>query len=288
MELIRENNNIYIAQIPKAEIEKIDFVLCKQPTETLESYYKRQNRKPDVEINGGFFDGGTSVGQTILTYRDEYQDISKEDWALYGFGVQGENQLIASNYNESFRDFICGYPPLLHEGKPIQSALGAELNYNARRSIMAYNASYVYLIAIDSPGMKYGPIQSFLQQLQIEEAINLDGGGSTRLLYKGTAYATAIYNRPVDNLIAVYLKPKPARIIYRVQLGAFSSKINANAFCNKIKGLGGMYTDAFVKYISPYYKVQVGAFSVKTNAENVLQDLKAKGYNAFITSEELK
>ena len=32
------------------------------------------------------------------------------------------------------------------------------------------------------------------------------------------------------------------------------------------------------------FKVQVGAFSVKANAIKVINDLKSKGYNAFLTT----
>ena len=35
--------------------------------------------------------------------------------------------------------------------------------------------------------------------------------------------------------------------------------------------------------VGTMYKVQVGAFSVKANAEKLVTDLKSKGYNSFIT-----
>mgnify|MGYP004472701479 FL=1 len=85
--------------------------------------------------------------------------------------------------------------------------------------------------------------------------------------------------------MAIYLKPQ---IIYRVQLGAFRSKSNADAFLLKIKALpdaiGAGYKNAYIRKIGKYYKVQVGAFSVKANAIKVINDLKSKGYNAFLTT----
>lgn len=40
--------------------------------------------------------------------------------------------------------------------------------------------------------------------------------------------------------------------------------------------------------IDKIYKVQVGAFSVKDNAEKLLQELKSKGYNGFISESDVE
>jgi N-acetylmuramoyl-L-alanine amidase len=48
--------------------------------------------------------------------------------------------------------------------------------------------------------------------------------------------------------------------------------------------------ERFIKMIeakmsSKLYRVQVGAFSNKTNADNLVKELKSKGYSAFIKTE---
>lgn len=105
------------------------------------------------------------------------------------------------------------------------------------------------------------------------------------MLHNGKCITKALTNRPVDNVMAVYLRPKT---IYRVQLGAFSKKANADVFLAKIKALpdtiNAGYKNAYVRKVGNYWKVQVGAFSVKANAARVVNDLKSKGYNAFITT----
>lgn len=286
MNQIRIPNYPYVIvfQIPKNEIEKIDFALCEQPTETLEHYYSRQPKKPDLLFNGGFFDSLTA-GNTIMTYVDDYETISREDWALYGFGVRGDCELVATNYSGEYRDFINGYPPLIHNGSAIASVLGSELNYNARRTVIGYNNQNVYSMFVDSPGLKYGAVQGILLDLGVREAINLDGGGSTRCLKNGEVVTSQLYSRPVDNVVAIYLKEK---VIYRVQTGAFSTRTNAENYQKIIQNLpdtiGAGYKNAYIRLINGLYKVQVGAFSVKANAERVLEDLKNKGFNAFITT----
>lgn len=76
-------------------------------------------------------------------------------------------------------------------------------------------------------------------------------------------------------------KPNPSETIYRVQVGAFKSKANAEKLKNQVKGKG---FDAFVKYVDGLYKVQCGAFSVKANAEKQRDRLKKSGFDAFITT----
>ena len=67
---------------------------------------------------------------------------------------------------------------------------------------------------------------------------------------------------------------------YRVQLGAFRVKTNAENFAQKLKAAG---YPIYIVQIDGLYKVQTGAFTVKANAEKLKQDLKSKGFDAFIT-----
>ena len=75
-------------------------------------------------------------------------------------------------------------------------------------------------------------------------------------------------------------------VIYRVQVGAFSNKDNANNFLNKLKidGFDGYLVKANVNG-TELMRVQVGAFSNKDNANNFLNKLKSAGYDAFIIKD---
>ena len=57
---------ITVIEVEKSEIDYIDFDLCSQPKETLGHYYNRQERKPEILINGGFF--SLKNGQTLLEF----------------------------------------------------------------------------------------------------------------------------------------------------------------------------------------------------------------------------
>jgi hypothetical protein len=166
---------------------------------------------------------------------------------------------------------------------------------NPRSAIGVKEDGTVVIYEVDgrqngSTGMTPSVLAQEMINIGCVNAINLDGGGSSRMLYEGKTYCTAnAGNRAVDNVIAFYLKKEPQVItppvsepktIYRVQVGAYSIKTNANAMLKKLQAAG--YSDAYVRLIDGLYKVQVGAYSIKSNADKVLKDLKAKGFNGFI------
>lgn len=76
-------------------------------------------------------------------------------------------------------------------------------------------------------------------------------------------------------------KPAPAKPtkLYRVQIGAFSKKANADALAAKAKRAG---YSPYIAHEGALFKVQIGAYSVKANADKVAAELKRKGFNVFI------
>ncbi len=282
---------VKIYRIPRNEIENVEFSLCKQPRETLDSFYKRQEKKPDIMCNGGFFN--MSSGDTVFTFIDDRNVIAMDQQLNEGMGVLN-NELRFGIYDSRFKDFISGYPVLIKEYQPVSSNVGSELDYNARRTILGYDNTYVYMIAVESPGLKYSKMKELLLSLKVKHAINLDGGGSTRILKDGKVVTNStIYNRPVDNVVCIYLKENvnnnAPKTIYRVQTGAFTYKGNAEIYQKTIRALedniNAGYKNAYIRLIDNLYKVQVGAFSNKKNAEKVVKDLKSKGFNSFITTK---
>lgn len=71
-------------------------------------------------------------------------------------------------------------------------------------------------------------------------------------------------------------------VLYRVQVGAYSVRSNADNMLAKIKAKG---FDAFITQVDGMYKVQVGAYSVKANADAQLNKIKNAGFDAFITTK---
>lgn len=292
MRIYKHPNYSYItvAEIPRNEIKRIDIDLCKQPTETIDKYYVRQEEKPAIITNAGFFDMGN--GKTIFTLINEGKTVHREDWLTAGFGVCNESDIeYASTYDKPWRDFVSGFPNLIGWGKKLDTSVANALNYNARRTVWGFNDTTMFVVCIDSPGMAFNAMQNLCLSLGMKFAINLDGGGSTRMLYNGKCQTANVYNRPVDSVLAIYLKPQTdgataPKTIYRVQVGAYKYPENANRMRDTIRALNDPnnigYKSAYSRLVGELWKVQIGAYSIKTNAERVLKDLKSKGISAFI------
>lgn len=74
----------------------------------------------------------------------------------------------------------------------------------------------------------------------------------------------------------------PSGVLYRVQVGAFSQKTNADAVLKKLKAAG---FDTYMVQVNGLYKVQVGAYSKKSNADAMAAKLKASGFDTYITTK---
>ena len=72
-------------------------------------------------------------------------------------------------------------------------------------------------------------------------------------------------------------------VLYRVQVGAYSKKINAEVQLKRVKAAG--FADAFIAVVDgKLYRVQIGAYSVKANAEAQLAKVVKAGFSGFVTT----
>lgn len=77
-------------------------------------------------------------------------------------------------------------------------------------------------------------------------------------------------------------KPAAPAAFYRVQVGAFTKKANADKKLQAVKAAG--FEDAFIACVdSQLWRVQVGAFAEKANAEKRMAELKAAGFSGYVT-----
>lgn len=206
-------NYVSIVELNKDEIEKIDFAACKEPRETLGSFYNRQKEKPEVLINAGFF--GMSGGHPCFIHIDEGVTRANDMNYKVGMGTSksDKSKLLFGKVDDgtSWNDFISAYPVLLDGNGPITKfTMGSEINYKATRSCLAMNNDKIFVVHIGKPGMNFSTMSKMLYAMGATHAINLDGGGSARLMVEGKVYGTPTENRSVDNVLAIYLKTTPA------------------------------------------------------------------------------
>lgn len=76
-------------------------------------------------------------------------------------------------------------------------------------------------------------------------------------------------------------KPAASKVLYRVQVGAYKYKSNADAQLKKVKAAG---FDTYMVQVGDLYKIQVGAYEVQSNAQAMLKKITAAGFSAYITT----
>ena len=70
----------------------------------------------------------------------------------------------------------------------------------------------------------------------------------------------------------------PSNTLYRVQVGVFSERENADRMVARLEELG---YDAIIIGGAPY-RVQTGAFSSKENADRFSEELKSRGFDVIV------
>lgn len=88
---------------------------------------------------------------------------------------------------------------------------------------------------------------------------------------------SAYYNFPWT--VVLRYSDKTATKQYRVQVGAFSNKKNANTMISKLKNKG---FDAILKQENGNYIVQAGVFTDKAKAQKLASDIRSKNFEAIV------
>lgn len=211
-----------LQSIPKNAIKKIDYYeVPNDKRETMQTVFNRM--QPDFIINGSLYD--TKTGKTITMTVDE----NKTEGYLFaeqGIGVKGDNELIWTTYkeakaDESIRDYISGAPTLIIDGKKTIDAGTTEssvLTGKHVRSAIGYNDTHVFFYATDKEKVSCDVLADKCLIHQMKYAINLDGGGSSRMGKKNQETGKLevlnlpTEDRPNASWILIYLKDeaKPA------------------------------------------------------------------------------
>lgn len=306
---------VTIIRIPGKYVKKVSIDMCTQPKLSPEKFYDTyaNNDKPTILTNCSFF--ATATGESIWNLISNGVTYSAYNQIPYsrGFGVTKDGILKNGIYaSTGWDDFTTAYPELYKNG--IQIRLGDtynDINYRAQRLCFGWteDKEEIFFILVEGKGCLLEELQELIS-VYVPKAFycaNLDGGGSAYVNVTGSRVSESGYVRPVDSVLAVWLKDdatieteekeiengdavvlKP-KVLYRVQLGAFSKKANADSFRDTIRQIEGC-EKAFVVYdeTKKLYKVQVGAFSIKANAYNFAAKIEDAGYSTYIVEAKVE
>jgi exopolysaccharide biosynthesis protein len=208
----RENNtSIYVADIYLSSIDYLktafaDNTYGKNITEKTSAIAAAQNAI--LAINGDFY-GAQSKGYVIRNgtiYRDTPSDSSQEDLVIYSdgsFDIVTEGSTTASELLDNGALQVLSFGPSLLDNGEITVTNSEEVDKamtsNPRTAIgIIDNLHYVMVVSDGrtsaSTGLTLYQLATFMQNLGVTTAYNLDGGGSSTMYFNGT-----IINNPTTN-----------------------------------------------------------------------------------------
>lgn len=152
----------------------------------------------------------------------------------------------------------------------------------------------------EAPGVKLRPGLAVLKYTHMDAILtegafvdnkkDIEGWNDDHELQKlGVAYAEAaaeylqLEKKVASPAPAPQPQPEPVGTLYRVQVGAFSKKANAERKLEAVKAAG--FQDAFLANVDDtLWRVQVGAFTEKENATKMQAKLQAAGFSGYVTA----
>lgn len=157
-------------------------------------------------INGGYFAGAKPIG---VLRRQGYTDSAKfwPNRSAFGWNENGEYIFIDGKYTASisgdrrfdkFTEVLQAGPLLMKDGNPspnTEKIHPGVLNFRHPRTFVASSGKRVFWGVVDgrdnmhSVGMTIEELRAFCSQLSFISALNLDGGGSSSLWWRGMTFS---------------------------------------------------------------------------------------------------
>lgn len=193
-------NGLTAVSAARNEIRKVDIVYLKGLT--MGEWYNKQSDKPDILINASLWD---AEGDPIGTIWENGKMI-RDEGNGFGFGIdQNGGWNFAAPWDLKWVDYLTGYPALIQNAKARPDKVDNYVqNCKNKRSVIATAGDRLYCITANN--MTIAQLRTALLNFGVYHAINLDGGGSSRLMVNGKAINSPTDNRRCPNAIAVWLK----------------------------------------------------------------------------------
>ncbi|MFB0919278.1 MAG: phosphodiester glycosidase family protein [Oscillospiraceae bacterium] len=161
-----------------------------------------------LAVNGDFY-GAQNSGYVIRNgkiYRNTKSDSAQEDLVIYEdgkFDIMTEGSFTAEELLEKGAVQVLSFGPGLIENGEVSVAANEEVDKaktsNPRTAIGQISDLHYVLVVSDgrtseSSGVSLSELAEFMQRLGVTTAYNLDGGGSSTMVFNGT-----VINKPTTN-----------------------------------------------------------------------------------------
>lgn len=205
------DTNIYVADVTLKSADYLktafaDDTFGKNVTEKTSAIAEKSNAI--LAINGDFY-GVQNSGYVIRNgkiYRDTESDSTQEDLVIYEdgtFNVVTEGSVTAEELLEKGAVQVLSFGPGLIENGEVSVTANEEVDKaqtsNPRTAIGQISDLHYVLVVSDgrtseSAGLSLSELADFMQGLGVTTAYNLDGGGSSTMVFNG-----AVINNPTTN-----------------------------------------------------------------------------------------
>ena len=164
----------------------------------------------NIVCNGALFNNDRAE-TPIETYKSDGVLYSKSDWCNRGFGVDGNGSVMFGDFTDWFMDFAVAFPTLVWEGQRNINFDAKTINGKQPRTIFSKTEDGFMVTTIDGRqkgkyGMTIEEAADYMHSLGVWYSANLDGGGSTRVAVNGEVVNSPCENRPIRNVLAIWLK----------------------------------------------------------------------------------
>lgn len=201
-----------MAMIKAEDIRRVEIVPLGRMT--MGQWYTQQANKPKYMLNASLWDTRGSIGTIYLDGK-----IQRDEGNGYGFGTQdGRIFGFGRPWDRKWTDFITGYPALIRDGVGTDGEVTKDVRVSVtRRAAVAEKDNRLFLVT--GKNLSLDGFGQELLNFGFENAINLDGGGSARLMIDGKAVNDPTDDRACKLAIAVWTKQKEEKTVHKVFLG---------------------------------------------------------------------
>lgn len=210
-------NTLRIVEIAPEQIRTVKVVQLGR--QTMGEWYAAQLDKPRYMLNASLWDNKGSIGTIFLDGK-----MQRDEGNGFGFGTTGAVAFdFGTPWSNKWADYITGYPALVQNGKQTGEEADRYIDNYVRYAITKRAAvcrKDGKLVLVTGENLTLSQFRVMLSQYGVQDAINLDGGGSARMMIDGKAINQPSDDRACKLAIAVWLhEQKEEKPLHKVFIG---------------------------------------------------------------------
>lgn len=190
--------SLTIVPIPAEKIRRVG--IAQLGGLTMGEWYARQTDRPDAMLNGSLWDNKGAIG-TI--WKDG--QLQRNEGGGFGIGEAGSGWAFGEPWEQKWENYITGTPALIRGGKATGDHMPLERDEIARTRRSAICGAGLIFYMVTGKNLTLAEFTTQLQEFGMYQALNLDGGGSSRMMLDGVPINAPTDNRRCPNAVAVWL-----------------------------------------------------------------------------------